>query len=43
MAVCDVFNTQSEKVGVVELSDALFGVEINTGILHEVVCMQRAN
>lgn len=43
MAVCDVFNTQSEKVGEVELNDALFGVEVNTGILHEVVCMQRAN
>ena len=43
MTVCDVFNTQYERVGQVELNDALFGVEVNTGILHEVVCMQRAN
>ena len=30
-------------MGEIELNDALFGVEVNTGILHEVVCMQRAN
>ncbi|WP_457574910.1 50S ribosomal protein L4 [Desulfolithobacter sp.] len=43
MAVCDVVNTSGEKVGEVELSDKLFGVEVNPGVLHEVVCMQRAN
>ncbi len=43
MAVCDVVNNQAEKVGEVELKDTLFAVEVNTGILHEVVCMQRAN
>jgi len=43
MAVCDVLNTLAEKVGEIELNEALFNVEINTGILHEVVCMQRAN
>ncbi len=43
MAVCDLFNTQSEKVGEVELNDDLFNVDVNTGILHEIVCMQRAN
>ncbi len=43
MAVCDIFNTQAEKVGEIELSETLFGFEVNTGILHEVVCMQRAN
>jgi large subunit ribosomal protein L4 len=43
MAVCDVLNTQAEKVGEVDLSDSLFNVEIKTGILHEMVCMQRAN
>jgi len=43
MAVCDVLNTRAEKVGEIELNDLLFGVEVNTGILHEVVCMQRAN
>ena len=43
MAVCDVLNTLAEKVGEIDLNDSLFSVEINTGILHEVVCMQRAN
>lgn len=43
MAVCDVLNTQAEKVGEIDLNDALFAVEVKTGILHEVVCMQRAN
>lgn len=43
MAVCDVLNTLAEKVGEIDLNDALFSVEIKTGILHEVVCMQRAN
>ena len=43
MAVCDVLNTLAEKVGEIDLNDALFNVEIKTGILHEVVCMQRAN
>jgi large subunit ribosomal protein L4 len=43
MAVCDVLNTLAEKIGEIDLNDALFSVEINTGVLHEVVCMQRAN
>lgn len=43
MAVCDVVNTSAEKVGEVELDDNLFEVEVQTGLLHEVVCMQRAN
>jgi large subunit ribosomal protein L4 len=43
MAVCDVLNTRAEKVGEIDLVDSLFNVEIKTGILHEVVCMQRAN
>lgn len=43
MAVCDIFNTRAEKVGEIDLNDSLFNVEVNTGILHEVVCMQRAN
>ena len=42
MAVCDVLNTQAEKVGEVTLDDALFDVEVKPGILHEVVCQQRA-
>lgn len=43
MAVCDVVNTSAEKVGEVELDDNLFEVEVQPGLLHEVVCMQRAN
>ena len=43
MAVCDVLNTLAEKVGEIDLNDNLFNVEIKTGILHEVICMQRAN
>lgn len=43
MAVCDVFNTQAEKIGEIDLNDTFFNVEVNSGILHEVVCMQRAN
>jgi len=43
MAVCDVVNTSADKVGEIEVSDLLFGVEVNPGVLHEVVCMQRAN
>ena len=42
MAVCDVLNIRAEKVGEVDLDDALFNVEVNAGILHEVVCQQRA-
>jgi len=43
MAVCDVVNTSGKKVGDVELNDGLFAVEVQPGILHDVVCMQRAN
>lgn len=43
MAVCEILNIEAEKVGEIELNDAVFNVEVNTGILHEVVCMQRAN
>ncbi|MCI5144311.1 MAG: 50S ribosomal protein L4 [Candidatus Electrothrix sp. AR3] len=43
MSVCDVMNTSAEKVAEVEVDDNLFGVEVNTGIIHDVVCLQRAN
>lgn len=43
MSVCDVMNTSAEKVAEIAVSDHIFGVEVNVGILHEVVCMQRAN
>lgn len=43
MAVCDVVNISAEKVAEIEVSDAMFDVAVNPGVLHEVVCMQRAN
>ena len=43
MAVCEVVNTAAEKVAEVEVNDELFAVEVKPGILHDVVCMQRAN
>jgi large subunit ribosomal protein L4 len=43
MAVCDVVNISAEKVGEVQVNDALFAVDVQPGILHDVVCMQRAN
>ncbi len=43
MAVCDIVNTSAEKVGDIELKDELFAVDVQTGILHDVVQMQRAN
>lgn len=43
MSVCEILNIQAEKVGEIELNDSVFNVEVNTGVLHEVVCMQRAN
>jgi large subunit ribosomal protein L4 len=38
-----VYNINKEKVGDVELNDALFGVEVNAHLLHDIVQMQRAN
>ena len=43
MAVCDVVNTSAEKVGEIEVKDEVFGATVKPGVLHEVVCMQRAN
>jgi len=43
MAVTDLYNIEKEKVGEVELNDQLFGVDVSTHILHDVVRMQLAN
>lgn len=43
MAVCDVVNISAKKVGDIELKDELFSVEVQPGVLHDVVRMQRAN
>lgn len=38
-----LFNIKGEQVGDIELNDSIFGVEINSALLHEVVNMQLAN
>jgi large subunit ribosomal protein L4 len=43
MATIEIYNTKNEKIGDVELKDELFGVEIKTHILHDIVRMQLAN
>lgn len=43
MAVTEIYNTNNEKVGDIELSDSLFGIDVNPHIIHEIVRMQRAN
>jgi len=43
MAKTQVYNISKEKVGDIELNDALFGVEVNAHLLHDIVQMQRAN
>ncbi len=42
MATTQVLNTKNEKVGDVELNDALFGIEVNPHLLHDIVRMQLA-
>ncbi len=43
MAEAQIYNIQNEKVGDITLNDDLFGVEVKTHILHDIVRMQRAN
>lgn len=43
MAVTEVYNIKNEKVGDIELNDALFGIDVNPHLLHDIVQMQRAN
>ncbi|BDC48215.1 50S ribosomal protein L4 [Bryobacterales bacterium F-183] len=42
MPVVDVFNLSNQKVGTVELADAVFGAEINEHLLYEAVRWQMA-
>jgi len=42
MPVLDVYDIEKTKIGQVELSDLVFGAEVNEHILHEVVKMQLA-
>ena len=43
MARADVINIQGEKVGEVELSDAVFAAEVKPYLMHDVVTMQLTN
>lgn len=43
MAVTEVKNIKNEKIGDMELSEAIFGVEVKPHILHDIVKMQLAN
>ncbi|MGM0574939.1 MAG: 50S ribosomal protein L4 [Myxococcota bacterium] len=42
MATVDVYNLDREKVGTLDLSDAIFGVEVREHLFHEVVRAQQA-
>ncbi|MDH4029174.1 MAG: 50S ribosomal protein L4 [Nitrospirota bacterium] len=43
MPKVDVVNKENKSVGQAELPDDIFSVEINKGLLHEVVCNHLAN
>ena len=43
MAKTDIYNIKNEKIGEVELKDELFGVEVKSHVLHDIVRMQLAN
>jgi large subunit ribosomal protein L4 len=43
MPVADVFDIEKKKVSELELSDAVFGAEINEAVLYDVVKMQMAS
>jgi len=42
MATLDILNQSGEKVGEIDLSDAVFGAPVKEHLLHEVVVAQRA-
>ena len=43
MLKTDVLNIEGQKVGEMELDEAVFGVEVNEALIHEVVVNQMAN
>ena len=43
MPTLELFNQKKEKVGTVNLSDAVFGVEVNRGLVHQVLKAQLAD
>ena len=42
MAMTDIYNTSKEKVGEIDLHESIFGVDVDSHLLHEVVRMQLA-
>jgi large subunit ribosomal protein L4 len=38
-----LYNINAEQIGEIELSDSIFGVEVNKEVMHQVVKMQLAN
>ena len=43
MANVSVYNIEGKEVGKIDLSDAVFGVEVNTHLVHQAVVLQLAN
>ena len=43
MAKVSVLNMEGSEVGTIELSDAVFGVEVNENLVHQAVVSQLAN
>ena len=43
MPKVDLLNMKGEVVGDIELSENIFGVDVNESVLHEVVTMQLAS
>ena len=43
MLKTDIYNIEGNKVGEMELDEAVFGVEVNEALVHEVVINQMAN
>ena len=43
MANVSVFNMEGQEVGQIELSDAVFGAEINENLVHQAVVQYLAN
>ena len=43
MANVSVFNMEGKEVGIIELNDAVFGVEVNEHLVHMAVVQQLAN
>jgi large subunit ribosomal protein L4 len=43
MPTVDIFNLKRDKVGTIDLPDAVFGVEVRENLMHEVVVSQLAS